>query len=98
MMLLPSTPNTAEGVFADWSIYALRALHTLTDEQRFTVFADVALVAFERAVGVRTTPQRAAAFIDDLAASFDDLVVLRDPSTARAGFLMAFLRAARSLQ
>jgi len=97
--LLPSTPNTPEGVFADWMVLALKALEGTHPDERFRLMLDGGMIAL-RLTYLDDDPLPPATrdrFAEDFFEAFEVLTVLRDQHAARAAFLMAFLRAARTL-
>ena len=97
--LLPSIPNTPEGAFADWMLLALKALESSHPAERFRLMLDGGTLAL-RLTYLDGKPLPLATrdrFADDFYEAYEVLTVLHDQHAARAALLMAFLRAARTL-
>lgn len=97
--LLPSTPNTPEGTFADWILVVLKALEQAHPHERFPLMLDASLRTIEYTYldGTELPEPVRERFASDFYEAFEVLTLLRDQHAAPAAFLMAFLRAARTL-
>ncbi len=86
-------------MFADWMLVVLQALEKPHPNDRFSLMLDAAIRTLEHTyLGAAELPARTRdRFADDFYEAFEVLTVLRDQHAARAAFLMAFLRAARTL-
>ncbi len=77
-VLLPSIPDAPEGVYADWVVYVLAALRSLSASERFALLVDATETMLELTFGDGLDPDAADVLAGDLFEAFELLTVVHD--------------------